>query len=659
MVVLRLFNVISTDTVFCGFFKQGCNTREYILLNTRAFLNLLFVVICFISAQAVAQSQTPIKVALLTTSESQMATYSRLFSQFEITSGIKVEVKFYSDITFRKHMKTWIELGEFDVLYWQAGDRLKKLVNDQTIIPIDELVDREQLRLQYRSSALASVSYHQNIYALPLGQYIWGLYYNKEVFNRLNLAPPRDWQAFKQVNAVLKSNGIKPLVQATQDGWPVLAWLDYFSLDIGGRDYRQLLLEGEFGNISDKQTLLEYFSYLVKQDLFFAPEHPWRWDQAIPALLREQAAMTLLAQFVEGQAQKIASEKIGFIPFPFASTTNNNTEVSPMELLVVAAATTKKAKVAQLIEFIVNYAAVDSIANDLGWLSVSNQGRSINNLSERTLSANRRLAQTDNLVQYFDRETTQEIAQKWSSAIVKSIQTGTIDPINSLELKQYSDLDFEQPSSLNNERLLSLSTIKGIRGSFLLSKILSKVYQSLGYQITITRFANSEASINSLAFGADGELARLVDIPELNKLAKQVPEPIVEATLYLIGSTADGCTLNNDILPSNARLSIIADSVKFHEWAERLKAKHIIRQTITQAWNALRNREIDYILSFDTELVSQSDQLSGTCNKSLESVKAFHYLSNKRADMTREVSQAIKRYKQTTEYKELLRSYGF
>lgn len=447
-------------------------------------------------------------------------------------------------------------------------------------------------------------------------------------------------------------------MQATQDGWPVLAWLDYFSLDIGGRKFRQELLNGEFGDPSYKQALLSHFSYLVQEDLFFAPEHIWRWDQTIPALLREQAAMTLLAQFVEGQAQKIASDKIGFMPFPFASNTNNITEVSPMEVLVVAAATNKKQKVSQLIEFIVNYAAVDSIANDLGWLSVSNQGRSSRNLSERTQSANKRLAQTEHLVQYFDRETSPEIAQKWSSAIVKSIQTGNIDPINSLELKQYTENEFDKPTLLDNERLISLSTIKGVRSSFLISRILSKVYESLGYDITVTRFDDSKASINSLAFGADGELARLIDIPQLNKLAKKVPEPIIDASLYLIGNATNGCKLINDALPSGSRLSVIADSLIFHKWAEKLAAKQIIRHSYSDAWQALLQGETDYIMAFNNELVANENQASQLCIKRLESIPAFHYLSNKRADMLDKVSNAVKKYKQTSEYKELLRSNG-
>lgn len=610
------------------------------------------------SFKVTAQSPSAIKVALLTTSESQMATYSRLFSQFESASNISVDVKFYNDITFKKHMKTWIEFGDFDVLYWQAGDRLEKLVEDQAIIPIDELVDGELLRLQYRSNALASVSYHQHIFALPLGQYIWGLYYNKELFARLNLEPPKDWQAFKQVNTVLLSKGIKPLVQATQDGWPVLAWLDYFSLDIGGRDYRQELLKGEFGSLSDKKALLARFNYLIQEDLFFAPEHIWRWDQTIPALMREQAAMTLLAQFVEGQAQEIASDKIGFIPFPFASNINNNTEVSPTEILVVAAATSKKREVTQFLEYIVNYTAVDSLANDLGWLSVSNQGRSNRNLSKRTQSANQRLARTNQLVQYFDRESSAELSQKWSSAIVKSIQTGSTVPINSLELKRYSDNEFDKPTTLDNDRLLSLSTIKGVRSSFLVARILSKVYQTLGYDITVTRFDDSKASINSLAFGADGELARLIEIPQLNKLAKKVEESVIEATLYLIGNATDGCKLTNNVLPSDASLTITSDSAIFYKWAENLAAKDIRKQTRTHAWSSLLKGETDYLLSFDSTINEQEKQPKETCIKQLESIPAFHYLSNKRADLVFKVSDALKKYKQTSEYKDLLLSYG-
>lgn len=606
-----------------------------------------------------AQSPSAIKVALLTTSESQMAIYSRLFSLFESNSNITVEVKFYSDITFKKHLNNWIELGEYDVLYWQAGDRLEKLVNEESIIPIDELVDGELLRQQYRSNALASVSYSNQIYALPLGQYIWGIYYNKEVFTRLNLQPPRDWQAFKQVNIALKENGIKPLVQATQDGWPVLAWLDYFSLDVGGQGFRQELLEGHFAETKDKEALLSHFRYLMEEDLFFAPEHIWRWDQTIPALLREQAAMTLLAQFVEDQAREIATDKIGFIPFPFASKINNSTEVSPMEVLVVAAATNKKRKVSQLLKFIVNYAAVDSIANDLGWLSVSNQGRSNSNLSERTQSANKRLQQTESLVQYFDRETSSEISQKWSSAIVKSMQTRTIEPINSIEIKQYIQSELEQPTTLDNERLISLSTIKGVRSSFLISRILSRVYKSLGYDITVTRFDDSNASINSLEFGADGELVRLLDIPELNKLAKKVDEPILDASLYLIGNTVNGCELTSGTLPDNTRLSIIADSVKLHEWAEKLAAKHVIRHSYAEAWQALILGETDYIMSFSSDLSAHQNQASRLCIKQLESIPAFHYLSNKRADMIEKVSEALRKYKQTSEYKKLIKSYGY
>lgn len=602
-------------------------------------------------AQATASES--IRVALLTTSESQMAIYSRLFAQFESHSGIKVDIKFFSDITFKKHVNTWVEFGNYDVLYWQGGDRLKNLVDQESLLPIDELIDTKLLQQQYRTNALNAVSYYDHIFALPLGQYIWGLYYNKDVFKKLKLSPPANWHAFKQVSETLKSNGIKPLVQATQDGWPVLAWLDYFALDIGGPAFRQSLLNGEFGKANNKAHLLEKFQYLAQNDLFFAPEHVWRWDQTLPALLREQAAMTLLAQFVEDQAVEIADEKIGFIPFPFASNTNNSSEVSPMELLVVTSATDKKDKVSKLLEFIVNYAAVDSIANDLGWLSVSNQGRSSRNLSERTHSANQRLAETEHLVQYFDRETSPEIAQKWASAIVDSFQAQNIQAIESLELKRYTDKVFDTPTQLDNDRLLSISTIKGFRGSYAITKMLSNVYQTLGFEITVNRFDSTEASINSLNFGADGELARLVEHAELNKLAIKIDEPLIDVTIYLVGKNLESCALTNNTLPKNAKLSMIADSLKFHEWAQKLSANHTIQQSRTEAFGALIKGEVDYTIAFASDLPSSANQMESLCVTPLETVPVFHYLSRKNAAMANEVSLAIKQYKSTAEYKSI------
>lgn len=50
------------------------------------------------------------------------------------------------------------------------------------------------------------------------------LWYRKDVFDRLHLAPPATWSAWLDVNDVLIGNGIAPLAIGAGDGWPLVAF---------------------------------------------------------------------------------------------------------------------------------------------------------------------------------------------------------------------------------------------------------------------------------------------------------------------------------------------------------------------------------------------------------------------------------------------------
>lgn len=611
----------------------------------------------------VASSAEKIRVALLTTGEMQMAAYSRLFSQFESVSGVQVELDFYSDITFKKHLSSWLERGEYDLLYWQAGQRLEKLVREQTIVPIDSFINENLLTRQFRKNGLEAVTYQDRIYALPLGQYIWGFYYNKEIFRTLNISIPSTWEAFEEVLDKLKKNGITPLIQASRDDWPVLAWLDYFSLDIGGPDFRESLKTGNFGSTGQQTALIRAFERLVTNDLFFAPGHDWRWDQTIPTMLRKRAAMTLLAQFVEGQAQDLGNEQIGFFPFPYGSDKFNGNEVAPMEVLVVPTSTNKQEELTALLEFIIDYSAIDSLSYDLGWLSVSNQPGKPSALSKRMVVANKRASNATNFVQYFDRETTPGIAGNWASAIKRSMGTASSQPIKDMiKKKQFTLTDSAMPVE-DSAKLLSLATVSGLKGGFLAARMLSSVYEKLGYDIAVSRFSSVEAAIKSIDYGSDGELVRVVDIPALDNKVIKVPEPLATTRIFLVGNDKHSCVLSKGKLASvtaedKPTVSVVADTLRLNEWIEQLELKSIKKQSAIEAWRSLSENKIDYILAFETDVFSRISEVKNACFVSLETLPAYHYLSIKHADLVEQVKLGIIRIKQTEGYKQSLLDYG-
>lgn len=401
---------------------------------------------CFLAiSQAWGLESERVRVAILTTNDDQMVTYQQLFRQFETATKIPVDLQFYNDFTYKQRFDSWIELGSYDLMYWQAGKRLTRLVEDHSILPIDSLIERSMLNQQYRQNALEAVSYDGQVFALPLGQYIWGIYYNKQIFEKLALSPPNNWQEFTELVSDLKENRVVPMVQSSFGDWPVLGWLDYFAIDIGGKAFRQELIEGRFGTNQQQQKLVDAFAYLVESDLFLAPQQTWRWEDTIPALLRQQVGMTLIAQFVEGNIPKSAMDSIGFFPFPYSSDNHSGVEVAPMEVLIVPRSSNNTASAEMLIDFIIQYTAIDSFAPKLGWASVSNLQMQNNSVSLRTESAKNRLEAAKSLVQYFDREAEPQIANLWAKAIKDSIHLQSVVPIK----KMISNSQQKQPAALD------------------------------------------------------------------------------------------------------------------------------------------------------------------------------------------------------------------
>lgn len=615
-------------------------------------LVILIVLLALFSGHANSADKDSIRVALLATGEKQMATYGRLFSQFEAASNVKVQLDFYSDITFKKHIQDWIELGGYDLLYWQAGNRLEKLVKAQTIVPIDSLIDGDLLKRQLQSTGVDSVTFHDSIYALPIGQYIWGFYYNKEIFAQLNLSPPTNWREFTLLIKTLQDNDITPLIQASFDGWPVLAWLDYFAADTGGEGFRNALTQGQFGTKQQQVALLALFEYLVSNNLFFAPQHTWRWDQAVPALLRKQAAMTLLAQFVEDQTQRLGDDKIGFFPFPYQKQVPNPIEVAPMEVFVVPTSTNKRSEVAAFLDFIIKYSAIDSLAYELGWLSVSNQPSQSLTLSERTLAANKRTSNAGKLLQYFDREAPFTVTKAWTDSINTSFRSGSVEPLRQLMRGNIGKKDPQESNVGDDERLLNFSTLRGLKGSFLASKLLDLVYTPMGYDISVTRYPD----IKSIDYGADGLLVSVVEKPDGTSI--RLAEPLAETGIYLVGSQNSNCDHKPGILNESHKVSVVADAIRLNYWASKLGSNQIMQRTPEDSWSALHRGEIDYVLAFEPDVYSRRHHLKENCFVQLESITAHHFLSSKHAKMAKEVNLRIIEAKKTDIYKQYLREYG-
>ncbi|MDR3337381.1 MAG: extracellular solute-binding protein [Treponema sp.] len=73
----------------------------------------------------------------------------------------------------------------------------------------------------FTDSAIDAVRVDGKVYSAPSALNVAGVYYNKDIFTRLNLQEPANWEEFLEVSEKLKAAGITPLGNGWKDIWPV------------------------------------------------------------------------------------------------------------------------------------------------------------------------------------------------------------------------------------------------------------------------------------------------------------------------------------------------------------------------------------------------------------------------------------------------------
>lgn len=371
-----------------------------------------------------------IKVAILTSDMRQIGVLTNLVDDFEaMFPAINVHIKYYSDEVYKQNLPQWLDHKTFDVLHWHGGKRLYDLVAKEQVLPVFSVFAKEKLESIVPTSVLAQVSQNGQVWALPFAQYTWGFYYNKTYFQQLNLSPPNTWSEFLTICNTLKNNGIPPLVQANQGGWPVLAWLDYLSMTAGGIQLRNKLLQQQPLSKSDKRKLMGYFSSLLTNDYFFAPNHNWRWQQSIRIVLLNRAAMTLMGQFANSIISPQQSDSIGFFPFPMGAT--NYIEVSPLEVFFIAKSTKKTEQVKRFLAFMTQPSKYAYLAQDLGYMPINlPQIYDQLDLGERDRIAAERLIKAAGRIHFFDREASDDLAAEYADLFIKSIASQDVSALS-------------------------------------------------------------------------------------------------------------------------------------------------------------------------------------------------------------------------------------
>lgn len=599
-----------------------------------------------------------LSIAVSSSNTEQIGVYAKWIQYFEQSNkDISVNIDFHSDVNYKRNLKTWLEAGTYDVLTWQAGKRLDDLVDLQLVTPMHSVLRNQSLSDIYSDNILEQVTRNNFVQALPFAQYAWGMYYNKSLFDKFQLSPPNSWQEFLALCEKLTRLGISPLIQATHEDWPTLAWLDYLLLASGNEEARQKIMDGEHVSETDITSLRKRFGLIFSGNYFFAPNHPWSWQESIFAVARQQAAMTLTGQFAESIISEAISEQLGFFPFP--NDENLFSEVAPLDVFIIPTSSTRHDVAARFLSYLLEPAVRTNLALDLGWLPADLALLDKNTLSERVRSAALRLENAENLVQFFDRETEENLSLRYATLIENAMITNdTSSLMNALAGQSVEPQRLLPSKDSSQEGLIHLATIKGLKSTFLVSFIMQKAYAKIGKSITVTRYPTSLEAMQSLQFGKDGELARISEFGQNNNALIKVPEPIISTGIYLASSKGQ-CRDIELLANTNTKIGTAADALLINNWLSQQKLETHKFEDQHSLWKALDDGQLTHIITFEADMFEHRELVQGGgCYQKLTSVPFYHFLNKEHAKLVDPLSSAIAEFKKSGEYENVIKEYG-
>jgi raffinose/stachyose/melibiose transport system substrate-binding protein len=173
--------------------------------------------------------------------------YNRIFDEFEEENpGITVEFEAFQNTEYNQILTTGLAGSDGpDVPMVRAYGQLQPNIEAGQLEPIDGEVEGLD---EIAPSVIAGAKGKEDgkTYAVPLATQTLQMFYNKAIFEELDLEPPTTWDEFIAVNDALLEAGVTPMALGAKDDWILPIFHDIVgSARYGGADFEERVLSGE------------------------------------------------------------------------------------------------------------------------------------------------------------------------------------------------------------------------------------------------------------------------------------------------------------------------------------------------------------------------------------------------------------------------------
>jgi raffinose/stachyose/melibiose transport system substrate-binding protein len=185
----------------------------------------------------------------------------------------KITPTFFQNDAYKQKIKTAIGAGQAPTMIWGwGGGGLKSYVDASQVVDLtDWFGQNAAVKGKILPSSFGAATVNGKIYAMPIEtvQPIV-LYYNKKVFDKVGVQPPKSYQDILDLIPKFNAKGIAPFSLAGQSRWTNMMWLEFMLDRQAGSDVFNNVFAGKAGAWSDPQVIemLTKVQDLVKGNAF-------------------------------------------------------------------------------------------------------------------------------------------------------------------------------------------------------------------------------------------------------------------------------------------------------------------------------------------------------------------------------------------------------
>ncbi|WP_319533131.1 extracellular solute-binding protein [uncultured Cohaesibacter sp.] len=264
----------------------------------------------------------------LQTQERTVATIRDAADRFEAANpGYKVEDSHIANDAYKTKLKIAFGANEAPCVFtsWGGGPLREYIKAGKVTNLTPYLESNKDFADRFLPASFSPAKYNGDVYGLPvMGTSVAVIIYNKEIFEKLGITPPKTWSELMDVVKVLNENKIAPFALANKAKWPGSMFFVYLADRIGGPEVFQKAADREPGGSFEDPTFIkagEMLQDLVKAGGFARGYNGLDYDigGSRRLLYSGRAAMELMGSWEFGSIENENpdfAKHVGFFTFP-------------------------------------------------------------------------------------------------------------------------------------------------------------------------------------------------------------------------------------------------------------------------------------------------------------------------------------------------------